>query len=116
MSLVAIAWPRSEPESMAMVSLLQANKILCYVRGGHFASLLPGLQIASYNSPTIMVPEDSTALASELLSVFALPSEPAAAAQPKTSFLAKLRMIVEVMLFGRFVAQPPICSSDKEDT
>jgi len=100
---------------MAMVSLLQANEIPCFVRGGHFASLLPGLQIASYNSPTIMVPEDLTALASELLSVFTHPSEATAVAQPKVSFLAKLRMIVEVVLFGRFVAQPVVSSSDKDD-
>jgi hypothetical protein len=115
MSLVAIAWPGSEPESLAMVSLLRANEIPCFVRGGHFASMLPGLQIASYNSPTIMVPGDSTAMASELLSVFTIPSEPAVLPQPRTSFLSKLRMIVEVMLFGRFVAQPVIGSSDKDD-
>jgi hypothetical protein len=100
---------------MAMVSLLQANEIPCFVRGGHFASLLPGLQIASYNSPTIMVPEDSKALASELLSVFTLPPETTATPQPQISFLAKLRMIVEVLLFGRFVAQPVLGSSDKDD-
>lgn len=100
---------------MAMVSLLEANGIPCFVRGGHFASLLPGLQIASYNSPTIMVPGDSAALASELLSVFSLPSGPSTMKPPQVGFLAKLRMVVEVLLSGRFVAQPVVGSSDRDD-
>ena len=58
-----------------MVSLLEANGIGCFVRGGNFASLLPGLQIGSYNIPTIMVPDSDRQEALELLSVFASPPD-----------------------------------------
>ena len=71
--LVAVAWPGSEPERAAMVSLLQANGIPCFVHGGHFASQLPGLQIGSHGIPTFMVPESASGEALELLSVFSAP-------------------------------------------
>jgi hypothetical protein len=95
-----------------MVSLLQANEIPCFVHGGNFASMLPGLQIAAYNNPTIMVPSSAAAEATELLSVFAVP--PSAASLPRNiGFGAKLRMVVEVLLFGRFVHHP-IAADDEE--
>jgi phosphoribosylcarboxyaminoimidazole (NCAIR) mutase len=111
MGLVAIAWPSSEPESAAMVSLLQANEIPCFVHGGNFASILPGLQIAAYNNPTIMVPESAAAGAAELLSVFSVPTSTATAPQT-VGFMAKLRMVLEVLLFGRFVHHPRSASDD----
>lgn len=76
MTLVAIASPSSEPERAAMVSLLDANGIPCLVRGGNFASLLPGLAIGSAETATLMVPESEAARARELLAVFAEPTEP----------------------------------------
>ena len=104
MGLVAIAWPNSEPKSAAMVSLLQANEIPCFVHGGNLASMIPGLQIAAYNNPTIMVPASAVAEATELLSVF---TAPVSAPTPRpVGFKAKLRMVCEVLLFGRFVNHP----------
>jgi hypothetical protein len=111
MALVAVGWPSSEPETAAMVSLLQANDIPCYVHGAALASMTPGIQIASYNAPTIMVPESVAKDAVELLSVFAAPSALVNAPRP-TTFLAKLRMLAEVLAFGRFVSQPKIFSDE----
>jgi hypothetical protein len=111
MGLIAVAWPSSEPESAAMVSLLQANEIPCFVHGGNLAAMLPGLQIAAYNNPTIMVPASAAAEATELLSVFATPS--LAATPSNIGLRAKLRMVFEALLFGRFVAHPN-APSDEE--
>ena len=105
MGLVAVARPGSEPESAAMVSLLQANDIPCFVHGAGLASILPGMQISSYNTPTIMVPDSAAAEATELLSVFAAPASTVTAPH-SVGFLAKVRMVFEVLLFGRFVSQP----------
>ena len=105
MGLIAVAWPSSEPESAAMVSLLQANEIPCFVHGGNLASMIPGLQIAAYNNPTIMVPASVAAEATELLSVFATPDHATPTPQ-SVGFVAKLRMVLEVLLFGRFVHHP----------
>ena len=114
MSLVAVAQPSSEPESTAMVCLLQANDIPCFVHGARLSGMLPGLQIASFNTPTIMVPSAAAERAVELLSVFApLPSPTSAV--PRVSAMAKLRMVVETLLFGRFVSQPTAHSSKTED-
>lgn len=76
MSLVAVASPTSEPERAAMVSLLDANDIPCLVRGGNFATLLPGLRIGTSGTATLMVPESLAARARELLAVFAEPAGP----------------------------------------
>lgn len=107
MSLVAVAWPISEPERAAMVSLLEANGIPCFVHGGNFASALPGLQIGAYNMPTIMVPACSRQEALELLSVFSRPSDSPANAPLPVGFWAKVRVILEAAIFGWAVAPPP---------
>jgi hypothetical protein len=88
-----------------MVCLLQANDIPCFVHGAALASMTPGIQIASYNAPTIMVPESAATQAIELLLVFATPTSLVAAPKP-TGFLARVRMIAEAIMFGRFVSQP----------
>jgi hypothetical protein len=74
--------------------------------------MIPGMQIASYNAPTIMVPESAAEHAAELLAVFAVPTPVIAAAVPIT-FLARFRMVLELLMFGRFVAQPPALADEK---
>ena len=106
MSLVAVAWPDSEPESAAMVSLLRANEIPCFVHSGYLAGMLPGLQIGSYNAPTIMVPAPARQDALELLSVFSPPRDEAAAVPVASGFWPKVRVILEAILFGWPVSQP----------
>ncbi len=112
MGLIAVGWPSSEPESAAMVCLLQANEIPCFVHGAGLASILPSMQIASYSAPTIMVPESAAAEATELLSVFTAPTM--AVAMPRSvGILAKLRMILVVLLFGRSIYQPTADDSEE---
>jgi len=114
MSLVAVAWPSSEPESAAMVSLLQANEIPCFVHGANLAAMLPGLHIGSYNTPTIMVPEQAAQQASELLSVFSVQTGSETSAPQPIGFWPKVRVVLEAILFGWPVSQPP-ASKDQSD-
>ena len=70
MTLVRVLSPHSEPELAVARSLLEAHDIPVFVHGRHFGSLLPGLQIGSYNTQSIMVPEERAADALELLAAF----------------------------------------------
>ena len=70
MTLVRVFSPQSESEIAVVTSLLEAHDIPVFVHGRHFGSLLPGLQIGSYNAQGIMVPEECVRDALELLSDF----------------------------------------------
>ena len=70
MTLVRVFSPQSESEIAVVTSLLEAHDIPVFVHGRHFGSLLPGLQIGSYNTQSIMVPEDRVSDALELLTDF----------------------------------------------
>lgn len=70
MAFVRVLSPQSESEIAVATSLLEAHDIPVFVHGRHFGSLLPGLQMGSYNAQSIMVPEERVADALELLAVF----------------------------------------------
>ncbi len=70
MAFVEVFSPQSESEVIVVRSLLEAHDIPVYVRGRHFGSLLPGLQIGTANMQSIMVPEECVADALELLASF----------------------------------------------
>ena len=70
MALVRVLSPQSESEVAVVTSLLEAHDIPVFIHGRHFGSLLPGLQIGSYNTQSIMVPEECVTDAMELLTEF----------------------------------------------
>ena len=106
MALVRLVSPESDPEIVAIVAMLEAHGIPCYVRGGGFGGLFPGVQINAYNTRDIMIPDEQTAAALELLKDFqSRPPEPEANLKPKSS--GRLRNLFELLLFGWFVPRPP---------
>ena len=104
MGLVKVAFPETATELATMVSLLEAEGIPYFVHGAALGSLFPGLQIANYNTMTIMVPEPA---AEQALAVLAVLSEPV---QPKEvykrSVSDRLRMVAEALFFGWFIPGP----------
>lgn len=70
MAFVRVFSPQSESEIAVVTSLLEAHGIPVFVHGRHFGSLLPGLQLGSYNAQSIMVPEEFVTDALELLVEF----------------------------------------------
>jgi Putative prokaryotic signal transducing protein len=70
MAFVQVFSPQSESEVIVVRSLLEAHDIPVFVRGRHFGSLLPGIQIGTANMQSIMVPEERAADALELLASF----------------------------------------------
>lgn len=100
MALVRIFSPDTESELVTIVAMLEAHEIPCFVHNAAFGGLYPGVQINTYNTRSIMVPEERVPDALELLRDFqAQPS----AADPEPGFLSKLRAVGEMIFFGWFV-------------
>jgi hypothetical protein len=50
--------PNTEPELMAVVAMLEAHEIPCFVHNAGFGGLYPGPQIDLYNTRAITIPEE----------------------------------------------------------
>lgn len=70
MGLVKILSPDTEPELLAVVAMLEAHDIPCFVQNAGFSSLYPGPPIGAFNARAIMVPEEKTREAQELIDDF----------------------------------------------
>ena len=101
MGLVKVAFPETASELAMMVSLLEAEGIPYYVHGAALGSLYPGLQIANYNTMTIMVPAPAAEQALEVLAVLSEPAQPKEAYRRPLS--ERIRIIAEALFFGWFV-------------
>ena len=87
---------------MAVVAMLEAHDVPCFVQNAGFGGLYPGPRINSYNSRVILVPVERAFVARELIRDFkSQPSEMPPPAPPPSS--GKLRMVVELLLFGWFM-------------
>lgn len=102
MALVTILQPQTEAELAIALAVLEANEIESFVHGQYFGSLFPGLQIDSYNTRSILVPEERAEEAREALAETIATDEPATHPVPMR-FRDKLRIVLEAVLFGWFV-------------
>jgi hypothetical protein len=101
-SLVSVLTPESEAELATVVAMLDARKIPYFVRGGGIGSLLPGVQVESFNARAVMVPEERAAEALALIAdICGLPQSQEERPEPPRS--SKWRALVEPLLFGWFV-------------
>jgi len=96
MGLVRIFDPRTASEATVVVAMLNAHDIPAYLHGGHFASVLPGVQIGAYNAQSVMVPEECAGDALEMLANFR-------AAPAPTGDQSILRNLFEALFAGWFV-------------
>lgn len=110
MSLVPVAWPASESETVVMTSLLDSQGIPVFVHGGGLASILPGVQISAYNTRMVMVPASRCSDALAALSV--LRHDPSQSTHPPATWRDKLRMTAEALLFGWFVPGTRVEAAD----
>lgn len=102
MALVAILQPQTETELAIALSILEAHGIETFVHGQHFGSLFPGLQIESYNTRTVMVPEECANEAREALAESPTSGSPSAETL-QMPVLDRVRVVLEAVLFGWFV-------------
>jgi hypothetical protein len=100
MALVRVFSPDNQPEQLAVVAMLEAHDIPCFVHNAGFGALYPGPQIHAYNTSAIMVPEEQVAEALELIRDFqAQPSD----TPPPPAPPGRLRALIELLLFGWFI-------------
>ncbi len=101
-ALIRLVSPDSDPEILAIVAMLEAHEIPCYVRGGGFGGLFPGPQINGYNTRDIMIPEEQAATALDLLREFQSQGSPPADPR-KHNERGWFRNVLELLFFGWFV-------------
>jgi hypothetical protein len=101
-TLIRLISPESDPEILAIVAMLEAHEIPCFVRGGGMGGLFPGVQINAYNTRDIMVPEDKAAAALDLVREFQS-RPPAQYEDMKPKPKGRLRNLLELLLFGWFI-------------
>ena len=102
MSLVKVFSPESEAELMTVVAMLEARRVPCFVHNAGLGSLLPGVQVESFNTRAVMVPEERAAEALALIADLRGSPE-ARDDEVRTPRSSKLRALIEVLLFGWFV-------------
>lgn len=102
MALVTVLRPQTEAELAIALAILEAHGIERFVHGQYLGSLLPGLQIESYNTRTIMVPTELADEARQVLTE-ALPANEPSSAAPAMRFRDKVRVVFEALVFGWFV-------------
>ena len=103
MDLVPVLRPDSEAELATVVAMLQARGVPCFVRGGGIGSLLPGVQVESFNARAIMVPEDRAKEALALIADLHGSADGGGDKPPPAQRTSKLRTLAELLLFGWFV-------------
>jgi hypothetical protein len=102
MSLVTVAYPQFESHVALIVSALDAAGIPHHVQGAGLGSLLPGLQIASYNQRKVLVPETCAEDAVAVIAELGLDAPPPdAEAVPRAR--DKWRNVLEFLLLGWIV-------------
>jgi len=111
-ALVRLVSPESDPEIVAIAAMLEAHGIPCYVRGGGFGGLFPGVQINAYNTRDIMIPEEQTATALALLKDFQSRPPDLENVRPRGS--GRLRNLLEFLLFGWFIPKPPAQAEESD--
>ena len=77
MALVRILNPRTASEAAVVMALLRAHEIPAFLHNGNIASVLPGVMVGSYNTQSVMVPQEHEADALELVVNFRAAPSPA---------------------------------------
>jgi Putative prokaryotic signal transducing protein len=96
MSLVRIATPETETHLALISSALEAAEIPFFVHGNGMGGLMPGLQIASYNTRSVMVPQSCVETALAAIADLQPLSPPAPSGRDK------LRILTEALFLGWF--------------
>ena len=102
MAFVTILQPQSESELVIALAILEAQEIENFVHGQYLGSLLPGLQIESYNTRSIMVPEELADDARDALAGLS-PADESVVEPVAMRLRDRVRVVLEAALFGWFV-------------
>ena len=98
--MIKLYSPRDEAELTVLKSLLDAEGIAYFVHNDHFGSLEPGPSIYLYNAKTIFVEESDLNQARDVIAQLVEAQDSRVRSAHRYSWLDKLRMFLEVLLFG----------------
>jgi len=98
--MIKLYSPRNEAELTVLKSLLDAEGIAYFVHNDHFGSLEPGPSIYLYNAKTILVEESDVDEARAVIAQVVEAQDSEAGSAHRYSWFDKLRMFLEVLLFG----------------
>jgi hypothetical protein len=96
----SVLHPRSECDLVCAVAALRARGIQPIVRNARFGALYPGPVIPLYNERAVLVPVEQESAA---LLVLAGDERRRRLFRPRRSLLDRLRVVLELALFGWFV-------------
>jgi len=102
--VIKLHHPATEIELALLRSLLEANHIPHYVHNDHFGTMRTGPRIPLLNRKTIMVAPQHAEAARSVLEVYLESASPPGEPQrQRYSWLDKLRMCCEFLLFWWFI-------------
>ena len=94
--------PKSEVELAVIRSILEGEKIYCFVHNDHFGTMRTGPPIEPFNAKTIMVSEEDFERACEIISDFKSNIKPEVS-KSEYPLKDKVRMVIEFLLFSWFI-------------
>ncbi|MBI5190754.1 MAG: DUF2007 domain-containing protein [Nitrospirae bacterium] len=100
--MIKLLIPDTEVQLALVKGILETEEIPYYVLNDHFGSMWAGAQIELYNQKAVMVDDADAERARGVLGAFeSYPQEPEESQDsPATSLWDKIRMVLEVLLFG----------------
>ncbi len=98
--MITICHPYDEMELSFLICILNREEIPHLIIGQHFGSIIPGLQIASYNERTIQVPKEFEERAIEVVDEF---RNMDVRLEQTYALTSKIRTIIEAIFFGWFI-------------
>lgn len=101
--MIKLYSPDNESELAIIRTVLDSDGIPYFIHNDHFGSLRIGPPIDLFNKKTIMVDEEHEERARELLAHFLLDHKEPVVSDRSYSFLDKIRMVMEFLLFGWFI-------------
>lgn len=99
--------PETELDLAFIKSLLESENIEFYVHNEHYGSMILGPKIDLLNAKTMYVHDKDAEKAQEIVDDYlAVQDEEEEVAEPRTyTFLTKLRIIAEALIFSWFIPQ-----------
>lgn len=99
--LIRAYTPRNEVELAMLKGLLDKEGVSFYVQNENFGALKAGPQIPLFNARTIMIPKEQIIKAKEIIDAFVESAyEEDRKDQYQYTFKEKIRMFLEIVLFG----------------
>jgi hypothetical protein len=95
--------PKNQIELAMLQSIFESADITFFIENNAFGSLHIGPNIALFNAKTIFVEDEDEQEAKELLKEYLENTYPDNEPAEKTALLDKIRMVLEVVLFGWFM-------------